>query len=1213
MTTTIRSLFDPRKGLDRPIEKVITFAATQQDRLKAEISEYVVTESIENQFERLLSRMQLAMESGGENEIGVWVSGFYGSGKSSFTKYLGFAFDADQDIEQTPFLRYLQDRLTKPQTKALLGTVAQRFPAAVVMLDLASEMLAGATMEDVSSVLYYKVLEWAGYSRNLKVAALEQRIEKDEREAEFHDRLAALLPDISWNELRNDPLSIDALVPQLAHEMYPALFPSESSFNTGTEDYVLFETDRVQEMLDIIRRKSGKEHILFIIDEVGQYIASRDNLILNLDGLAKNLKGRGEGKVWIVSTAQQTLTEDDPRATLNSDKLYKLKDRFPIQIDLESSDIKEICYRRLLSKSPSGEATLGALFDTHGQALRHNTKLREAKTYEADFDKTTFVNLYPFMPAHFEILLNLLGALAKSTGGLGLRSAIKVVQDTLIEEIKGEQPVADRPLGWLATTVTLYDMLDKDIQRAFPSVYGAAQKTCDIYREDPLHQEVAKSIAVLQILGNLPVTVENLASLMHSAVDADSLVGEVRQAVEAMLQDPLVPLSEKEGGLGFLSEKLRDIERERTQLPPRSVEVRKIINTSLREIFDPLPKATLPGSFSVRAGLKVMTGQNIQSLAGEKDPVQLLVNFAEATAYEGDRTTFVEESRQRQAQDTIYAIGRTHPNVQMLAEEVYRCQRIEELYRNDPDQEVRDYCKNQKLRADRRSGEVKQLLQQSLKEGSFIFRGQPTAVSTLGSTLLEAARQQLGEVAEQVFDRYSEAPVRAETSLAEKFLKQPNLSAIASVLDPLDLIQKVGGKPQIQTSQKAVVSIRDYIDRNGTVEGKRLSDHFGAPPYGWSPDTLRYILAAMLVAGEITLKISGREVKTAGQKAIEALKTNKSFSKVGVGLRDYRPPIEVLDRASERLTELTGESVIPLEQEIARVALKRFPRDQQQYSPLEGKLESLNVVGAQRLRSLNQELADMLLSDASEAPERLGGEDSALYEDLKWASELKRALDDGLAETLKQLQMHQRELADLPDTGILGTLRLELAEELELLEQRLSRDDFYRHSTEFNTTLTAIRTGVRDAVRQLAEQQQKLADGGIEDLQRLPDWAELTDIERSNVRTTLEGYLIESPAENLQGLKRLWAGDYALNNAIREQKRKIAQTAEGRRLKRREEEIQQAKKAGDGAVSVFTASVQIPARVTSLRQLEDVLTRLQALKADMPGYGQIDVVIELQE
>ena len=429
--TQIRTLFDAGKDIQRAIEKVISYQASQEQRLRAEISEYVVTESIERQLEQLLEKMQAAMEAGSSHEIGVWVSGFYGSGKSSFTKYLGLAFDGRFSIDGKPFLRHLQDRLHRPTTKALLSKLAASFPAAVVMLDLASEQIAGASLAEVSTVLYHKVLQYAGYSRNLKVAALERRLRKEGRYAEL-ERAFREDTGEDWADYRNDALVVDSVVPRLAHKLYPSLFRTEQTFSTASGDSVYLMNDRVQEMIDVVREASGKKHLIFVIDEIGHYVGSQPNKILDLQGLAQNLKDLGGGKVWIVGTAQQTLTEDDPRAAINSPELYKLKDRFPITVDLESSDIKEICVRRLLGKSSAGAAALGLLYDRDGQALRQHTKLTDAKYYDAGLDSKTFVNLYPFLPAHFDILLHLLGALAKSTGGIGLRSAIKVIQDILV-------------------------------------------------------------------------------------------------------------------------------------------------------------------------------------------------------------------------------------------------------------------------------------------------------------------------------------------------------------------------------------------------------------------------------------------------------------------------------------------------------------------------------------------------------------------------------------------------------------------------------------------------------------------------------------------------------------------------------------------------------------------------------------------------------------
>jgi hypothetical protein len=371
----------------------------------------------------------------------------------------------------------------------LLNTVASRFPAAVVMLDLASEQIAGASLAEVSTVLYYKVLHYAGYSRNVKVAALERKLKKEGRYAEFEALFEAETGQ-PWLVYQNDELVADGLLPSLAHRMYPALFRTDHAFTTLSSDVIYLMNDRVQEMIEVVKDFSGKENIIFIIDEIGQYVGSNQNKILDLQGLAQNLKDLGGGKVWIVGTAQQTLTEDDPKIAINSPELFKLKDRFPITVELEASDIREICYSRLLGKSTDGETLLGGIFDSYGAQLRHNTRLADAKGYDVPLDRKSFIDLYPFLPAHFDILLHLLGALAKSTGGIGLRSAIKVVQDILVEGAGQQKPVADRTVGWLATTVTLYDSLEQDILRAYPQIYQALQKTLRRFQGDVLKRDV---------------------------------------------------------------------------------------------------------------------------------------------------------------------------------------------------------------------------------------------------------------------------------------------------------------------------------------------------------------------------------------------------------------------------------------------------------------------------------------------------------------------------------------------------------------------------------------------------------------------------------------------------------------------------------------------------------------------------------------------------
>ena len=1196
----IRELFDPSKNIHRNIEKVIAYGVSQEARLKSEISEYVVTESIDQQFENLLLKMEAAMDVGGENEVGVWVSGFYGSGKSSFTKYLGLAFDDRVTIDGMPFIQHLQDRLKRATTKALLATVAKRFPAAVLMLDLASEQVAGATMAEVSEVLFYKVLQWAGYSRNLKVAALERKLKRDGRYDEFLALFKKTTDGEAWQDYRNDELVVDSLIPEIAHQLYPTLFKTGTAFTTETSEIVVFTNDRVREMLEIAHEASGKDYIVFIIDEVGQYVGPRPNLILNLDGLAKNLKNIGDGKVWIVGTAQQTLTEDDAKAALNSPELFKLNDRFPIQIALESNDIKEICYTRLLGKSAAAEQALGGLFDQHGQQLRQNTRLVDARVYGVDFDRKTFVDLYPFLPAHFDILLHLLGALAKSTGGIGLRSAIKVIQDILIEGSEGKPAISEQQVGWLATTVTLYDALEKDIRRAFGSLHAAVEKATRVrFPHSVLHQEVARTVAVLQILGNLPISRQNITSLMHGSIAGAAQADAVAKAIEDLINDAIVPFGEKDGGLCFYSEKLNDIEQERSQVALRGVELRRIVNEALTAVYAPLPTTQLHGSYAVQTGLKAQSAGNVPaSLAGDRNPIQTIVELVDPKDIDGTRTRLTDESRHNTARFTVYLAGRTTPEMDALTADIYRCKEIANRYRSDPDQEIREYCNAQADRAGQLGGKLKTQIQRSLQQGSFIFRGQVVAVDTLAPEILDAARKHLAEVAHQVFDRYAEAPVRAATELAEKFLRVGNLAAITSALDPLGLVQTQGGRHSIRTDHLAIVSIRDYIDRSGSVDGKRLSDHFGDAPFGWSPDTLRYVVAAMLLAGEIKLKAAGREVTVNGQQAIDALKTNNSFKSVGVSLRGGdRPSNEMLARAAARLTELIGDTVVPLEDDISRKTTRLFPQLQHQYAPLAEKLRSLQLPGDDRLRSLNQEIADVLLTDASDAPRRLGAEESELFDSLKWAAELKLKLEQGMEQTLRDLRQHCNIIANLPDVDLLAQLKDELAEALNLIQERLQQADFYRCAADFNTSLTTIRARIRDTVISMQELiKQRIRDAEV-DLRRVPEWIKLTQQEQSEVLGDLERLTVQIEP-NLAGLTTIHNKDYELQSKVQELKRRIEKL--GRQRIKEEMEHQQAKEDEvQEPKQPIARSLSARTQITTLEDLDALIQQLQHLRGEL--------------
>lgn len=229
MSGTIRQLFSPRRPIDRTIEKVIDYYTQEEDRLSREVSEYEVTDNLESCFRKFLDAFGEGVRGGQVTEIGIWVSGFYGSGKSSFTKYLGAALDPTRTVQGKPFLDLLCERFPRNEIPAALRTVSKKHPTAVVLLDLGAEQLAESAAAPVSTVLYWKVLQWAGFSKEKKTAQLEFTLERRGKYEEFRKKYRERYQG-AWDEIHNDPLIGVARAAEIVPAVLPDDFPTPESF-----------------------------------------------------------------------------------------------------------------------------------------------------------------------------------------------------------------------------------------------------------------------------------------------------------------------------------------------------------------------------------------------------------------------------------------------------------------------------------------------------------------------------------------------------------------------------------------------------------------------------------------------------------------------------------------------------------------------------------------------------------------------------------------------------------------------------------------------------------------------------------------------------------------------------------------------------------------------------------------------------------------------
>ena len=1134
----IRELFSQDRKIERRIEKVIDYRAVDDARLAAEIEEYEVTPSVERGMDRLLERIQDAVVGGDVTEIGAWVSGYYGSGKSSFTKYLGFALDPTRTIHGAPFVDMLAARIPSQTVRTRLKTVANQVSAAVFMLDLGTDQLAESASVSVTNVLYWNVLKELGFSKEKKVADLELRLEGEGRLEAFEVAYAKRYPDKEpWREIHNDPSLAVTRASTLLKEFYPDDYADPAVFRQlryqDSEDV----GELAKRVIALIRQHRKCKNVIFFVDEVGQYVAPRQELILNLDGLVRSFKEVGQGSVWFVATAQQTLTEISEKASLNSAELIRLKDRFPITVELEATDIRDITARRLLPKSNLGAQHLKAEFKARGAALEMHTHLTGWPGGSAQLDADSFASLYPFLPARFNLVLALIHALARRTG-TGLRSAIRLVQDLLVDTSHtlppGTVPLADRPLGQLATIDDIYDTLRRDLYKDHAQAVDGVERIAKHpdFKDDALAVRAAKAVAALQPLENYPRTAENIAALLYSELGAPGDTAAVTAALQRLVDRREFGLVElradgmtQGSGYLFLSNEVGPIQKKRDDYVPPHKELNDARVEAIRRLFDPVPQAQVDGTKTVQAGVRL----GKIGIVGDSEDILFRLEEVEPGGLDARLKVLTGESRTRDDyRNCVFWLFERPATVEDLLLDVCRSTFIQGENARSKEKEaalpadVGRFLRSELRRAERAKDTVKGAYQQAMVKGVFVFDGRQRAVGAEGTTVSSGASSYLDEVARDVFSQFAKVKKNVAAEVAGRFLQLTNLKDIPRDRDPLEFLQTKGGRPSINMGHPALVealrAFRDLVKEagSGRVKGDVLLEFFNAPPYGWSKDTTRYVFAALLQAGEVELHSGDGVLRTPGPKAAEAVKNTQSFSRIGVAPRGEPVPVAALDRASRRLEVMFGVEVLPLEDQISRVVRTQFPSVLERIGSLPDRLRLLKLQGETRARAFQQTCADLLKEDAGGAASILGSVESTIPVEEKWSSGVVKTLESGGEEDIGKAQTMVRRVRELAE---LFPSAQALCEEpsVATITEILGSDSFFERMPD----LRGAQRALEDATRVLYRFERARLDSALEEaekrLQSRASWPRLDSTERAELAAILLGLRLAEEAHDPVG------------------------------------------------------------------------------------------------
>ena len=893
------------KLIDREIQGVVMVGQGDSSDPKQELEEYVVTRELQKHFADFFEAYKKGIV-GNTVEIGVWISGFFGSGKSHFLKILSYLLDGNFEVDGKKALDFFieDNKITDAMVLADMK-LASETPTDVILFDIDAKSDSNSKQnKDAIVNVFLKVFnEMQGFCGSLPhLADLESQLtdvgKYEEFKKAFEDEYGS-----EWEASRH---KFDFIQDDVVEALAKIDFMSEAAARNwcekAAEPYKISIEDFAKRVKEYVDKKGNNHHVVFMVDEVGQYIGDDSSLMLNLQTIRHELSQSCYGKAWVIVTSQQDV---DSIMKVKGNDFSKIQGRFATRLALSSANVDEVIKKRILEKNETGAQTLRLLYEQKATIIKNLIVFNdgvEKKLYENEND---FAQVYPFVPYQFNLLASVLtsirthGASGKHLSE-GERSMLALFKESA-DKIKNETEGAIVPFH------RFYDALENFLDHSHRGVILRAYDNTKINPEkkssDVFAINVLKTLFMIKYILEIEANVDNITSLMISNIDDDriALKEQVETALKTLQQQMLV---QKNGNIFvFLTDEEQEINRE---IDSQNVEMAEVINKVSEMIFEdifsekryrypaPPDKPAFNGRYTFPFN-QTVDDRPYKSNQNYDVGLRILTPW-----YDGGN----DDATLRMMSGTGREVLVLLPNDSSFLDELMTYLKIEKFLRLNTSSQLTKYetikeAKRVEMRE--RNANAKLYLTDGLKEATIYVNGDVARLSS--KEVVGRINEAIGRLVQTVYHKLPYIDAAMDEIAIRKMFKTDNQIK-------LDL-----GETQ-EPNNHALDDVLQFIKGNTDIHIKTsiktLRDRFMSAPYGFVEDDVNWLVARLFKRGDLTFTVNGALVtlmNKSGDEIVDYITKKQYLDKL---LTEVRTRVSEKDKKAVQkvIKELFGTSLV---------------------------------------------------------------------------------------------------------------------------------------------------------------------------------------------------------------------------------------------------------------------------------------------------------------